>query len=220
MSALLPNKYTICVLISGRGSNLHSLLLSAKHYVVSAVVSSNPTAAGLAFADEFGVKKLAFLRQDYGSAHAHKQAIYQSVRDLGPDLIALAGFMHIVDPEFVAEFFGRIINIHPSLLPKLPGLNTHQRAIDAGEKSHGCTVHFVDSGVDTGPIIAQAAVAVSPDDSADSLALKVLEREHQLYPWVVNHLAFGNCRLSDGRVEWSSEMLKDAAVNNFIIPKR
>jgi len=220
MGSAGQNNYNICVLISGRGSNLKSLVQQAAEYVVIAVVSNTLEAPGLAFAAAHGIRCVALARRDYPSLEAHKQAIYQAVGEFQPALIALAGFMQIVSPEFVDEYYGRIINIHPSLLPKFPGLDTHQRALAAHEKLHGCTVHFVDRSVDSGPIIAQAPVPVLANDTAAALAARVLEREHEIYPWVVNHLARGNCLLKDGVVQRSRAMLTEAESNHYLIPNR
>lgn len=132
--------------------------------------------------------------------------------------------MQILEPEFVSEFLGRIINIHPSLLPKYPGLHTHQRAIDAGDTSHGCSVHIVDSGIDTGPVIAQAAVAVETHDTADSLQKKVLEQEHKIYPWVINAISAGEIKIEiedktkKVYTRYSNLVYKVAAELNFSLP--
>ncbi len=213
----MPSDLTIVVLLSGRGSNFKSLSQKAKHYRIIGVVSDKPEAIGLAYAREQGVQALAFARSDHPNRAAQRAALYAAVRKFNPGAIALAGFMQILEASFVDEFFGRIINIHPSLLPAYPGLDTHARALAANERQHGCSVHFVDSGIDTGPIIAQAQVQVAPNETEEQLAARVLAREHELYPWVANHMAQGSFKLRDRKLSYSAEMQREARDLDFIL---
>jgi phosphoribosylglycinamide formyltransferase-1 len=179
----------ITVLISGRGSNLASLVAAEKaealHGNVRTVISNKPDAAGLAVALAHGA---AIAVVDHG-AHASRErfdaALMQAIDASRPDLVVLAGFMRILGPELVRRFEGRMLNIHPSLLPAYPGLHTHRRALDDGVRVHGCTVHFVTPDLDHGPIVGQAAVPVLPDDTEATLAARVLEAEHRLLPAAV-----------------------------------
>ncbi len=180
---------TVAVLISGRGSNLLNLLECARNYKIIAVYSNKAEALGLQYAERFQIPYFIFAKNTEYSALEQKTKLFEHLANLNPDLIALAGFMSIVPTDFIQKFPSRIINIHPALLPKFPGLNTHQRAIDAKEKEHGCTVHYVDEGIDTGEIIAQASCPLLPEDTEDALASRVLKLEHQLYPEVLNNLS-------------------------------
>lgn len=208
---------SIVTLISGRGSNLESLIKNAHQYSVMAVVANNNTAGGLKIASAKGIKTYGFERGDFETLKELKAAIYSKIRELKPDLITLAGFMQIIEPEFVKEWYGKLINIHPSLLPALPGLDTHSRAVEEKLKVHGCTVHFVDTGVDTGPIIAQASVPVEPNDTEDSLAARVLPREHAIYPWVINSIASKNIKFDNGKVIYTTTARSEARELDFIL---
>ncbi len=181
------------VLISGRGSNMQALLEAAQDTTypaeITLVVSNRGDAKGLARAEEAGVQTAVLPHTDYPSREAHGAALHALLKERGNELICLAGFMRILGAEFVAKWEGRILNIHPSLLPKFPGLNTHTRAIEAGETEHGATVHFVTAELDAGPIIAQEAVSIQPDDTPDALAARVLEVEHRLYPQALRDVA-------------------------------
>lgn len=214
----MQKDYTIVVLISGRGSNLGSLIKNRKDYRIAAVISDQPDAAGLNLAMGAAVYSTAFGRSSFTTLKEQKEAIYTAIRDLNPSLIALAGFMQIVAPSFVAEFAGRIVNIHPSLLPDLPGLETHERAILEKRTVHGCTVHLVDAGIDTGQILAQAKVVVDPKDTAETLAAKVLQREHVIYPWVINGLARGDIAIKDGKVTMPDSLREQGKELGFLIP--
>ena len=178
----------IAVLISGRGSNLRAILRSAAGAKVAAVVSDNPQAAGLQIAEEYGKPVFVVAPEDFSSATEWAQKLAELLRAARPQVIALAGFMRILPPPLVREFAGRMVNIHPSLLPQFPGLHTHARALAAGAQRHGCTAHYVSEKVDGGEIIAQREVAVLPGDDEDALAARVLEQEHLLYPQVLSGL--------------------------------
>ena len=197
-----PRKRVV-VFISGGGSNMLALLraTAAPDYPaeIVGVIADKADAGGLAKAAAEGVATFAFVRKDFASKEAHEEAILSQLEALSPDIICLAGYMRLLSGRFIQAYEGRIINIHPSLLPLFPGLHTHQRAIDAGMRIAGCTVHFVTEGMDEGPVIGQAAVPVLTDDTADSLAGRVLTIEHQLYPQSLQLFAEGNVRMEDGK---------------------
>jgi len=210
--------YNTSVLISGRGSNLLSLIKKSENFSVGSIVSNTPDAEGLRFGKQYNIPCFAFQRKNYSSLAEQKKAIYQQIIELAPDLIVLAGFMQILTAEFIGRFYGKIVNIHPSLLPLYPGLDTHKRVLEAGEKTHGCSVHFVDSGVDTGPVIAQASLDLLPEDNLESVSLKVLSLEHELYPWVINNIALGNIRLEDGGVKYAAQLKTEAKKKGYTLP--
>lgn len=177
----------LAILISGRGSNMEALVRAAKSPDYPAepvlILSNRPDAAGLAFAEAAGIRALAIDHKIYGKdREAFERDLDAALRAAGVEIIALAGFMRVLTNWFVSRWEGRMINIHPSLLPKYKGLDTHQRAIDAGDSEAGCTVHWVSAGVDEGEIIAQARVPILPGDTADTLAARTLPAEHKLYP--------------------------------------
>lgn len=208
MSHSAPRKRVV-VFISGGGSNMVALAQACRDPAfpaeVACVISDKPTAGGLAKAQGFGIPTLVFERKNYASKGEHEAAILAALGELAPDIICLAGYMRLISGEFIAPYEGRIINIHPSLLPLFPGLHTHQRAIDSGMKITGCTVHFVTEGMDEGPIIGQAAVPVVAGDTADSLAARVLTVEHKLYPLALRLLAEGKVWMDGGKVVRSSD---------------
>lgn len=197
----MPRKRVV-VFISGGGSNMLALAAACEAQdfpaEVVAVISDKASAGGLAKAAERGIATFAFERRDYASKAEHEAAILAALETLSPDIVCLAGYMRLLSGEFIQRLEGRIINIHPSLLPLFPGLHTHQRAIDAGMRIAGCTVHFVTEGMDEGPILAQAAVPVVTGDTADSLAARVLTVEHKLYPLALKLMAEGKVRMEDG----------------------
>lgn len=173
----------VVVLISGRGSNLGALI--AAGLPVSAVLSNRADAPGLSLAQTHGIATEALSPRDYPDRTAFDRALSERIDHYRPDLVVLAGYMRILSDEFVMHYQGRLINIHPSLLPSYPGMDTHARALSDGVKIHGCTVHFVMAELDSGPIIMQAGVPVHADDSADSLAERVLAAEHRIYPQAI-----------------------------------
>jgi phosphoribosylglycinamide formyltransferase-1 len=189
----MPHPKNIVILISGSGSNMASIVQAAQlqnwHQQfgasVVAVISNRPGAAGLQRATSLGVATQLLDHRAFDSREAFDAALMQLVDSYQPALVVLAGFMRILTPGFVGHYAGRLINIHPSLLPAFTGINTHQRAIDAGCTEAGCTVHQVTAELDHGPILAQAAVPVLPGDTADTLAARVLVQEHMLYPQAV-----------------------------------
>ncbi|KQR30577.1 phosphoribosylglycinamide formyltransferase [Rhizobium sp. Leaf155] len=209
MSLSAPRKRVV-VFISGGGSNMVALAQASREpdfpAEVACVISDKPTAGGLAKAQGLGIPTLVFERKNYASKGEHEAAILAALGELAPDIICLAGYMRLISGQFIAPYEGRIINIHPSLLPLFPGLHTHQRAIDSGMKITGCTVHFVTEGMDEGPIIGQAAVPVVAGDTADSLAARVLTVEHKLYPLALRLLAEGKVRMDGGKVVRNSDV--------------
>jgi len=175
----------LVILISGRGSNLRALLEAGLPARVAAVISDRPDAAGLEIARAHGVPAGVVDRSGYPSREAFDAALRAEVDRHAPDLVLLAGFMRVLGDEIVRHYERRMLNIHPSLLPVFPGLHTHRRALEAGVRVHGCTVHFVTPRLDHGPIVIQAAVPVLPGDSEDTLAARVLAEEHRIYPQAV-----------------------------------
>ena len=186
---MMVDKTRVMVMLSGRGSNFIALaddMAKNPHHRIVAVASDNPQAKGLTYARD---KNIPIVMLDYtkGKAAA-EQTLQEFIAREGVYYILLAGFMKILSRDFVQQFKNRIINIHPSLLPQYPGLNTHQRVIDAGEKEHGCSVHVVDETLDGGRLLAQRAIKIFPGDNAATLAEKVLALEHELYPFVLQHI--------------------------------
>ncbi len=183
----------IVILISGRGSNMEAIVRACAdegwNARIAAVVSNRPQAAGLAFAQSRGIPTAVVDHTQFDGREAFDAALADTLDGYAPDLVVLAGFMRILTAGFVARFAGRLVNIHPSLLPAFPGLHTHRRALEAGCKLTGATVHYVTADLDHGPIVAQAVLPVRPDDTEDSLASRLLAREHVLYPravrWIV-----------------------------------
>jgi phosphoribosylglycinamide formyltransferase-1 len=193
----------IVILISGRGSNMEAILAAKLPIEISAVISNEPAAKGLACAHAQGVATAVVPHKAFTSREAFDAALDAEISRYKPDFIVLAGFMRVLTAELVTRYLGRMINIHPSLLPLFTGLHTHQRALDAGVRVHGCTVHFVTPGLDSGPIIAQAAVPVLANDTEDTLAARVLTQEHRIYPQALRWLADGRVRMADGKALWS-----------------
>lgn len=187
------SRVSLAVLISGRGSNMEAILKASQAPDYPArivlVLSDNKNAKGLETARQAGIEAIGIERKDYTSKAGHEADIQKAIEACGADLVCLAGYMRILSAEFTRSLEGRLINIHPSLLPKFKGLDTHQRALDAGESEHGCTIHYVNAEMDGGEIIAQAKVPVLPGDDAQTLAERVLVEEHKLYPKVIAELA-------------------------------
>ncbi|MBW8073226.1 MAG: phosphoribosylglycinamide formyltransferase [Ferrovum sp.] len=196
----------VVVLISGRGSNLGALLEARLPLQVVAVISHRAEAAGLGLALARGIPTRVIPAGAYAERTDFDRALQQAIDDFAPDLVVLAGFMRILTPEFVAHYQGRLLNIHPSLLPAFPGLHTHRRALAEGVAVHGCTVHFVTSELDHGPIVAQGVVPVWAEDDEASLAARVLHMEHRLFPHVLRGWAENRWVLrADGQVRWRDD---------------
>lgn len=179
---------------------------------IAAVISNRPDAAGLKIAKMHGFETRVLDQRAYSGREAFDAALADTIDGYEPDLIALAGFMRILGDSFVNRYDGKLMNVHPSLLPAFPGLDTHTRALKEGVKIHGCTVHFVTPRVDHGPIIIQSAVQVLPDDTEESLARRVLQQEHHIYPEAVRWFMEGRLKLSDNRVEVSNAIVDDSVL--------
>ena len=188
----------IVILISGRGSNMEAILKARLPVQIAAVISNESGAKGLATAQSLGISTIVVPHRAFADRAAFDAALSAEIDRYQPDLIVLAGFMRVLTEGFVKRYLGRMINIHPSLLPSFPGLHTHQRALDAGVRIHGCTVHFVTPGLDSGPILIQAAVPVHADDDEDTLAARVLTEEHRIYPQAIRWFCEGRVQLSAG----------------------
>jgi phosphoribosylglycinamide formyltransferase-1 len=194
----------IVILISGRGSNMEALIAARDAGTlpvnIAAVISNRPDAAGLATAERAGIPVRALDHKGFSGREAFDAALVECIDAFKPDLVVLAGFMRILTPDFVRHYEGRLLNIHPSLLPSFPGLHTHERALEEGVRIHGCTVHFVTAELDHGPVVIQAAVPVLPDDTEATLAARVLSQEHQIYPQAVRWFAEDRLTIEAGRV--------------------
>ncbi|MCQ8896520.1 phosphoribosylglycinamide formyltransferase [Limnobacter humi] len=192
---------SVVILISGRGSNLQALIDHAtqtSEYQIRAVISNRPKAAGLDLARAAGLPTAVLDHTAFDSREAFDAALAEQIDRFDSDWVVLAGFMRVLTPGFVQRYLGRLINIHPSLLPAFPGLKTHQQALDAGVRVHGATVHFVTPELDHGPIVDQAVVQVLPGDTAETLAARVLKLEHVLFPRALADLC-------SGRLRWSAD---------------
>lgn len=193
------------ILISGRGSNMQALIDAQLPGACVGVISNRPDAAGLAWAAARGVPTAVIDHKRFASREAFDAALAAEIEARGAELVLLAGFMRVLTEPFVRRFEGRLVNIHPSLLPAFPGLHTHEAALQTGVRVHGCTVHFVTPSLDCGPIIVQAVVPVLPGDDAGTLAARVLVQEHIVYPQAARGILAGHCRLAAGRVVWSDD---------------
>jgi len=191
---------TIVILISGRGSNMEAIVRAGLPARIAAVISNRPDAPGLKFAAQAGVHPQVVDDRAFSSRDAFENALGAAIDGHSPDVVALAGFMRVLGGDFVRRYAGRMINIHPSLLPAFPGLHTHRRALQEGVKLHGCTVHFVTPQVDHGPIIAQAAVPVRAGDTEATLAARVLKQEHRVYPLALRWFVEDRLVVDDGLV--------------------
>ena len=232
------SKLPIVVLISGNGSNLQAIIdatmamnsaansthnnsaQQALPVEIQAVISNRDDAYGLERARKAGIHTVVLKDDNFTSREAYDQALLSTIEQYHPQLIVLAGFMRILSDEFVTHYSGKMINIHPSLLPKFRGLNTHQRAIDAGEKEHGATVHFVTPELDGGPAIVQSKLCILPDESAEKLAERVLALEHQIYPLAIRWIADSKIEYKQGQVFFESKPIQEpvqytAELNNI-----
>ncbi|WP_198516464.1 phosphoribosylglycinamide formyltransferase [Herbaspirillum huttiense] len=200
---------SIVILISGRGSNMEAIVRAAQAERwparIAAVISNRADASGLEFAASQGIATAVVANRDYPTRDQFDAALREQIDVFAPDLVVLAGFMRILTAPFVNHYRGRMLNIHPSLLPSFPGLATHRQALAAGVKLHGATVHFVTPDLDHGPIVAQAAVPVLEEDSEETLAERVLEQEHVIYPRAVRWFVQGRLALDGARVRLAAE---------------
>ncbi|WP_296658946.1 phosphoribosylglycinamide formyltransferase [Paraburkholderia sp.] len=194
----------LVILISGRGSNMEAIVRACAHEAwparVAAVIANRPDAAGLAFAASHGIATAVVDHRQFRDRAAFDAALAQVIDGYQPDLVILAGFMRVLTEPFVAHYTGRMLNIHPSLLPSFPGLHTHQQALDAGCRVHGATVHFVTPALDHGPIVVQSVVPVRTGDDAAALAARILKTEHVIYPRAVRWFVEGRLALDGERV--------------------
>ena len=199
----MVTKMRTAILISGRGSNMNSLIAAAQDpdfpAQISLVLSNRMDAPGVQTAQANGIKSNVIISSSFPQREIYERVLDESLRAAHVSLVCLAGFMRILSPWFVERWMGRMINIHPSLLPSYKGLHTHQRVLDDGGRIHGCTTHFVVPELDAGPMIMQAAVPVQPDDTEELLAARVLEQEHRIYPHSLALVASGAAKLVDGK---------------------
>ncbi len=203
----------LVILVSGSGSNLQSFINACQEgaldATISAVVCNRPGAYGLERAQQAGIATELLDHKAFDSREAFDRALMARIDQYRPDLVILAGFMRILTPAFVRHFHGRLLNIHPSLLPNYPGLHTHQRALDAGDTQAGATVHFVTEELDGGPPIVQAKVPIRPDDTAESLAARVLQQEHIIYPLAARWFVEGRLALDHNRAILDDQILPE-----------
>jgi len=211
---------SIVILISGRGSNMEAILDARLQLEIKAVISNRPDATGLETASQRGFPILVVDHKTHVTREGFDAALAEAIKNLAPDYIILAGFMRVLTDSFVSRFAGRIINIHPSLLPAFPGLHTHRQALHSGVRIHGATVHFVTPKLDHGPIIMQAAVPVLPGDDERSLASRVLAVEHQIYPQALQWLAADRLSLNaNGVVEIRELNVGSGSGEQLLVPK-
>jgi phosphoribosylglycinamide formyltransferase-1 len=212
--------FTVTVLLSGAGSTLAALLHATQHgapFTIGHVISNTLDAAGVRLANSAGIPTTVLPRVEFTSLSEQKAAVLEATKRGSPDLVVLAGFMMVLQQEFIESFPRKVVNIHPSLLPKYPGLDTHQRALDGKESEHGSSVHFVDCGVDTGPLIAQVRVPILPEDSAASLKERVQAREREVYPWVISALACREIKAEERGIWYSERVLAEAAQRGYSV---
>jgi phosphoribosylglycinamide formyltransferase-1 len=202
---------SIVILVSGRGSNMEAIVrASIPGARISAVISNRPDAKGLEFASAQGIAAQVVDHKSFSTREAFDEALAAAIDAHAPDLVVLAGFMRVLTDAFVRRYEGRLLNIHPSLLPSFPGLHTHRRALEAGIRMHGTTVHFVTAELDCGPVVIQAAVPVLPGDDEEAVSARVLVQEHRIYPQAVRWFVEGRISIKDGkRVVVRDEHLTD-----------
>lgn len=211
-------KLKLGVLASGGGTNLQSIIDQCKQQQIDAeivlVLSNNPGAGALERAEKAGIPTLCINHRDFSERQSFDQAVVAALKNADVELVVLAGFMRIISELFVDAFPQRIINIHPALLPSFPGLHVQQKALDYGARFSGCTVHFVDTGVDTGPIIIQAVVPILDDDTEEILSARILQQEHQIYPRAIQLIAEDRVRVVGRRVCIKDAVTTDMALTN------
>jgi len=203
----------VVVLLSGRGSNFRAIVEAQLPINIVAVISNRPLAAGLDYARSNGLTAIALDHTEHLDREAFDALLADEIERHQPDLVVLAGYMRILSPAFIARFEGRLLNIHPSLLPMVPGLKTHQRALEEGVKIHGCTVHFVTAQLDHGPIVIQAAVPVRADDTPATLAARVLAQEHRIYPQAIQWFAEGRLLNHHGCVNLQGDLASQSVLS-------
>ena len=203
----------VVILLSGRGSNFQAIVEAALPIEIVAVISNRPQAAGLDYARARGLAAIALDHTAHPDREAFDALLADEIERHRPDLVVLAGYMRILSADFIARFEGRLLNIHPSLLPMFPGLNTHERALAEGVKVHGCTVHFVTADLDHGPIAIQAAVPVRADDTPGTLAARVLQQEHRILPQAIRWFAEGRLEINQGRVNLKGDLTSQSVLS-------
>ena len=203
----------VVVLLSGRGSNFQAIAEAGLPIEIVAVISNRPQAAGLDYARSRSLPAVALDHTVHPDREVFDALLADEIERHRPDLVVLAGYMRILSPTFIARFEGRLLNIHPSLLPMFPGLKTHERALAEGVKIHGCSVHFVTAQLDHGPIVIQAAVPVRADDTPDTLAARVLQQEHRIYPQAVRWFAEGRLEINHGRVNLKDDLTSQSVLS-------
>lgn len=212
------SKQRLAILISGRGSNMQAFIEACNsgdlNAEIAVVISNNPNATGLDKAVEAGISACCVNHREFSDRESFDAALVERLQQEQVDLVILAGFMRILTPVFIQPFAGRLLNIHPSLLPKYPGLHTHQRALDAGDTEAGVTVHYVTPELDGGPPILQARVAVLPDDTADTLAARVIKEEHVIYPLAARWHLEGRLQLTNQGVTLDGEPIPTTGINH------
>jgi phosphoribosylglycinamide formyltransferase 1 len=219
MSAGSRAPLQLAILISGRGSNMAAIARACLAGQINAhvrlVISDRPDVAGLSVARDLGIEALTVTWQGAAQREAFERALGEALDAHRPDLILLAGFMRILSPQFARRYAGRMLNIHPSLLPKYTGLHTHRRALDARDEEHGASVHFVTAELDGGPVVLQSRVPVRPDDTEADLSARVQAAEHIIYPRVIGMVADGRLAWDDGRVRFDGKLLDAPLVENL-----
>jgi len=214
----MPAKLKLGVLASGSGTNLQSIIDACAAGSIDAevvlVVSNNPDAGALKRAADAGLNHTCINHRDFTSRESFDREVVTTLRNAGVELVCLAGFMRLITEDFLAAFPGRVMNIHPALLPAFPGLDVQRKAIEYGARFSGCTVHFVDAGVDTGPVIIQAVVPILDDDTPDTLAARILRQEHQVYPRAIQLFAEGRLKVDGRRVRVDAPPDETAALVN------
>ncbi|HVW69931.1 MAG TPA: phosphoribosylglycinamide formyltransferase [Steroidobacteraceae bacterium] len=222
MSAGSRAPLQLAILISGRGSNMAAIARACRagqlNAQVRVVISDRPGVAGLTTARELGIPAVTVPWRGAGERDEFERAMGETIDAYRPDLVVLAGFMRILSPQFASKYAGRMLNIHPSLLPKYTGLHTHQRALEAMDTEHGASVHFVTAELDGGPIILQSKVPVRPGDTEAELSARVQATEHVIYPRVVGMVADGRVTWDNGRVRLDGKLLDAPLVENFSAP--
>lgn len=212
----VPQQFSLAVLISGNGSNLQAIIDAIQHKTLDAsiklVISNRADAKGLKRAEAAGIPTLLIEHTQYSSREEFDQAMLDALQACQPDLVVLAGFMRILSTRFVSALSGKLINIHPSLLPRYKGTQTHKRALEASDSVHGCSIHYVTEELDGGPVIAQSEVPIYPNDSEQLLATRVQKEEHQLYPFCIGLIAQKKLELIDGVPVLNKQVLKNGGI--------
>ena len=212
----MHSDYRIIVLLSGSGTTLQSIIDTGLPATISAVISNKAGVMGLGRAEEAAIPTHVLDHTGYASREAFDHDLQKLIDQYEPDLVVLAGFMRILSDKFVDHYYGKLINIHPSLLPKYKGMHTHQRVMDDGEPLHGSSVHFVNAELDAGPVVLQARLPVLPSDSAESLELRIKTKEHLIYPTAISWLAEGRIKLKDDDVYMDGKKMAGPVVMDYM----